>query len=142
VAAIRADGSGEIVWESDNRLYVPSLVIRDGLLYGVLDAGIAFCWEASTGKELWRSRLGGTFSASPVLVGETIYATNEEGETFVFRAIPEKLEVLAKNKLGEEVLATATICGGRIYQRVAQYEGTERREYLYCIATSDDQASR
>jgi outer membrane protein assembly factor BamB len=134
VAAIAADGSGQIVWESDNRLYVPSMVIRDGNLYGVLDAGIAFCWEAKSGKELWRGRLGGTFSASPVLVGNTIYVTNEEGETYLFAASPDKLQVLSKNKLGDEVFATATICGGAIYQRVAHYEGTTRQEYLYCIA--------
>ena len=39
MSAIRADGSRTIAWENDERLYVPSMVIKDGYLYAVLDAG-------------------------------------------------------------------------------------------------------
>ncbi|MCA9192001.1 MAG: PQQ-binding-like beta-propeller repeat protein [Planctomycetales bacterium] len=134
MSAIRADGNPEVVWENATRLYVPSMVIRDGYLYGVLDAGIATCWEAATGNEMWKARLGGTFSSSAVLVGERIYATNEAGETFVFKAQPTSYELLSKTELGTEVLATPTIVGGRIYHRVAHLSPTgDRQEMLYCI---------
>ncbi|HBE69591.1 MAG TPA: serine/threonine protein kinase [Planctomycetaceae bacterium] len=134
MSAILADGSAELVWENNSRLYVPSLVIRDGYLYGILDAGIATCWEAATGKMLWRERLGGTFSSSPVLVGDTIYATNEAGDFFIFKASPDGFEKIAKNKLGEQVLSTPTICGNRIYHRVAHLDQSgNRTEKLYCI---------
>ena len=53
-----------------------------------MDDGFAACWRCDTGKEVWKERLGGTFSASPVLVGDAIYATNEAGKTFVFSASP------------------------------------------------------
>jgi outer membrane protein assembly factor BamB len=79
MSALAADGSAKVVWKNNNRLYVPSLVIRDGYLYGVLDAGIAMCWKADTGEEMWRERLRGDFSASPVLVGDRIYATGSSG---------------------------------------------------------------
>ena len=133
LAAVRADGSGKIAWETKDRVYVPSLLIRDGHLYGVLDAGMAACWASDTGKELWKARLGGTFSASPVLVGDRIYATNEAGETFVFQANAEKFTQLATSKLGDEVLATPAICGGRLYMRVAQRVDGRRQELLYCL---------
>ena len=48
-------------------------------------------------------------SASPVLVGDRIYATNEGGETFVFEASPEKFTQIAKCKLGDEAFATPAI---------------------------------
>jgi hypothetical protein len=131
-----ADGSGKIAWETQDRVYVPSLLIHDGHLFGVLDAGVAACWSSETGKELWKSRLGGTFSASPVLVGDRIYATNESGETFVFQANPEKFTSIATHKLGDEVFATPAICGGRIYMRVAQKGGGRRQEFLYCLGES------
>ncbi|GAB5402334.1 MAG: PQQ-binding-like beta-propeller repeat protein [Aureliella sp.] len=134
MSAIAADGSCEVVWKNASRLYVPSLVIRDGNLYGILDAGIATCWEAATGKVLWRQRLGGTFTSSPVLVGDTIYATNEAGEFFIYKASPEGYQQIAKNKLGEQVLTTPTICGNRIYHRVAHLDKSgNRTEKLYCI---------
>ena len=106
MSAIRADGSAELVWKNDSRLYVPSLVRRGEFLFGVLDAGIAFCWEAATGKVMWKSRLGGNFSSSPVLVGDQIFVSSESGDFFVFRAQASAFEALAQNKLGDEVYAT------------------------------------
>jgi outer membrane protein assembly factor BamB len=133
MSAVRADGSGKLAWENNVRVYVPSLLIQDGYLFGVTDAGVATCWLAATGEEKWKGRLGGTFSASPVLVGDLIYATNEAGTTFVFKASRDKFELLAENQLGDEVFASPVICGGRIYFRVAQREGDRRQEMLYCI---------
>ncbi len=137
VAAVRADGSGEVVWEKNTRVYVPSMLAYQGHLYAVTDAGVAVCWESATGEEIWQGRLGGVFSASPVLVGDRIYAVNEGGEAFVFRANPQGFELLAKNQLGDEVFATPIICGGRIYQRVAHHNEGKREEMLYCIGASD-----
>ncbi len=133
VAAVRADGSNEIVWENGVRVYVPSLLIKEGYLYAVTDDGVAMCWRAADGNEQWKGRLGGTFSASPVLVGDRIYATNEGGESFVFLASPDGFQLLGQSRLGDEVFATPAICGGRIYQRIAVRDGEQRQEYLYCI---------
>ncbi len=133
VAAVKADGSGKIVWDNNSRVYVPSMLIKDGYLYATADAGVAMCWESATGKEIWKGRLGGTFSSSPVLVGDVVYATNEEGETYLFKASPKEFQLVGKNKLGDEVFASPTICGGRIYQRVAINTDGKRQEVLYCI---------
>ena len=136
ISAVRADGSNKIDWESKDRVYVPSLLCRDGYLYGILDAGVAACWKSDTGKEVWRSRLGGTFSSSPVLVGDTIYATNEAGETFLFKANAEAFELIGSNKLGDEVLATPVIVGSKIYYRASVVVNDKRQEFLYCIGSS------
>jgi len=136
LAALKADGSGKVAWETKDRVYVPSLLLTKGHLFGVLDAGTAACWASDTGKELWKSRLGGTFSSSPVLAGDRIYATNEAGETSIFEASPEKFTKLGVNKLGDEALATPAICGGRIYTRVAQKIDGRRQELLYCIGSA------
>jgi outer membrane protein assembly factor BamB len=134
VSAVLADGSGEVAWSNGVRVYVPSMLVRDGYLYAVTDAGIATCWESATGDESWKSRLGGTFYASPVLVGERIYATNEAGETFVFDANPKAFKQVAKSQLGEEAYATPVFCGSRVYMRVASFNEETRTETLYCIA--------
>ena len=133
MAAIRADGSGKIAWENTMRVYVPSMLIKDGYLYAVADAGIALCYKADTGEEMWKARISGTFSSSPVLVGDTIYVTNEAGKTYLYKAAPKAFELIGSNQLGNEVFATPVICGDRIYQRVAEGRGKKRQEYLYCI---------
>ena len=137
VAAVKADGSGKVVWENNSRVYVPSMLVHGGHLYAVLDAGSARCWKCDTGKEIWEGRLGGGFSASPILVGDQIFASNEAGKTFIFKAAPESFELLGDNKLGDEVLATPTICGGRIYMRVAFLKKGQRQEMLYCIGKGE-----
>jgi outer membrane protein assembly factor BamB len=137
VSAVRADGSGKVAWENGTRVYVPSMLIRDGYLYAVTDAGMAVCWKCDTGKEVWKNRLGGAFSASPALVGHLFFATNEAGKTYIFKATPESFEIVAENQLGDEVLPTPTICGSRIYMRVAHLDKGQRREMLYCIGKAE-----
>ncbi|OWK43118.1 PQQ-binding-like beta-propeller repeat protein [Fimbriiglobus ruber] len=133
LAAVTADGSGKVAWESGARVYVPSLLYKDGHLYGVQDEGVAVCWRCDTGKQVWKERLGGTFSASPVLVGDVVYSVNEAGKWFLFKATPEAFTLVAENKLGDEVFATPTICGDHIYARVAEKVDGQRKEWLYCL---------
>lgn len=141
VAAIKADGSAKVAWDSPARVYVPSMVLQDGYLYAVLDAGVAQCWKADTGEEMWKERVGGTFSASVVLVGDKLFATDESGRTCIWKADPRKFELLAENQLGTEAFATPTICGSRIYHRVAVKVEGKRQEFLYCVGTSKSEHS-
>lgn len=136
LAAVEADGSGKLAWENPVRVYVPSLVMHQAYLYGVTDAGIATCWDPATGETMWKNRLGGAFTSSPVLVGELIFATNEGGQTFIYKAQPGGFELVAENRLGDEVLATPAICGGRIFTRVAFQQDGRRNEMLYCLGNA------
>jgi outer membrane protein assembly factor BamB len=107
------------------------MLAKSGHLYAVMDSGIAVCWKSDTGEELWKERLGGDFFASPVMVGDRIYAPNVRGNTFVFEATPKTFKLLSQNQLGDETYASPAICGGRIYLRVAK-RGEDRQEFLYC----------
>lgn len=133
ISAIVADGSGKLAWDNGTRVYVPSMLVKDGYLYAILDAGIAMCWKADNGREMWKGRLTGTFSSSPVLVGDKIYATSESGKTFIVKASPKDFEMLGENQLGSEVFASPAICGDCIYMRVAEQQNGQRQEMLYCI---------
>ena len=135
MSAVKADGSGKVVWENGSRVYVPSMLVREGHIYSVLDAGVAMCWKCDTGKEVWKGRLGGTFSASPVLVGEHLFATNESGKTYIFKATPEAFDLVGENQLAESVFSTPTFCGNRIYLRAASQIERQRQEMLYCIGS-------
>ena len=137
VPAVKLDGSGDIAWENSVRVYVPSMLVKDGYLYAVTDAGVAMCWKSDTGEEQWKERLGGTFDASPVLVDDTIYATNEEGTTFLFQASPVAFKSVAENTIPGEVYATPVIAGSRIYMRIAETQDGTRQEMLYCIGLEE-----
>ena len=111
------------------------MLIHEGHVYAVTDEGIALCWKADTGAELWKHRLGGDTSASPLLVDGHILAPNEKGKTYVFRANPAKFDPVAENQLGTETFASPVAAGDRLYLRVASGTGEERRETLYCIGS-------
>jgi outer membrane protein assembly factor BamB len=137
--AMMADGSGTVAWENKTRVYVPTMIVKAGHLYAVIDAGMAICWKSDTGEELWKERLGGDFFASPVMVNDRIYASNVGGKTFVFEATPKSFKLLAQNQLGDEAYASLVICGSRVYLRVAK-KGESRQEFLYCIGDKGAQA--
>ncbi|MEE2642579.1 MAG: PQQ-binding-like beta-propeller repeat protein [Planctomycetota bacterium] len=130
---VKADDSGQLVWQNRVKCYEQSLLFHEGYLYGISDSGIGYCWDGETGKEMWKTRMEGPVSSSPVLAGGNIYYTSERGTTYVFRANPNAYEELARNRLGDSAFATPAFCGNRIYARVGFDEGKQRQEYLVCI---------
>jgi outer membrane protein assembly factor BamB len=132
---MKADGSGEVVWKNRKKCYEQSMLAHDGYIYALTDQGIANCWRASDGTQMWRERLAGPVSASPVLVGDTIYQPIENGTMFVYKANPKKFELVARNSLGNAGFASPTICGNRIYLRTATKVYGKRQEVLYCLGS-------
>ena len=131
---VRADGSAEVLWRTRRKAYVPSMLVYEGHVYAIDgELGIVYCWKSETGELKWRTRLTPAFRASPILAGDNIYAPNRGGTTFVFKANPQEYESVAQSQLGDEIYATPSICGGRIYLRAADSSSGTRKETLYCI---------
>src|SRR2546426_10434896 len=77
-----ANGQLQIAWKTKrNAPKKPSLLLVDDLLFGIDDGGVAVCLEAKTGAEVWRERVGGNYSASPVGAEGRVYFFSEEGKT-------------------------------------------------------------
>ncbi len=132
---IKADGSGTVVWENKAKCYEQSMLYYEGYIYCLADTGVAYCWRAEDGKEMWSERLAGRVSASPVLAGGNIYLAVENGNTFVFKPSPEGLEIVAENQLGDSAYATPTFIDNRIYMRVADGPQRDQQEWLYCLGS-------
>ncbi len=124
--AIRPGGEGDVtstnvIWQTGRGApSTPSALVVGSELYFVSDAGIATCADALTGKVYWNERLGGGFSASPVVGDGRIYFQNEEGMGYVLKAGKE-YEVLSKNDLGERTLASYAVDNGALFIRGAQH---------------------
>jgi outer membrane protein assembly factor BamB len=122
IRAIRPDGRGDvtathITWESRaNVPLVPSFVYADGLLFCVKEAGVATCFDAGTGRTVWKEHLGGTYGASPVLAEGRLYCLAEDGSTTVIAA-DKVFKRLAKNPLEGPCKASPAISEGRILIR-------------------------
>jgi outer membrane protein assembly factor BamB len=112
------DASAHVAWSirrGGNYMQTP-IVVGD-YLYCCRDNGVLTCFDAKTGKQMYRTRLDGTgFTASAVAAGERIYFTAEDGRVHVIKAGPE-FESLAENDLGESCLSTPALSGGTIFFR-------------------------
>jgi outer membrane protein assembly factor BamB len=129
-----ATGERTPVWQKERGVpYVPTMLAWGDHLFYVNDDGIASCLVAKTGESVWTERLGGKVSASPILVDGKIYAINESGTAYVFPA-SAKFQIIAKNSLGEPVLATPAVADGRLYIR--------GKEHLFCISGGKRTAQR
>jgi len=130
--AIRPGGRGDVTdshvaWTATRgNPFVPSAILVGKYYYLVDDHGIATCLDAERGRSVWRKRLGGDFTASPVSTGGAIYFTNEAGQTVVLAANTEKYTELARNTIDEPVFASAAISQGCLFLRSTKQ--------LWCIA--------
>lgn len=82
-----------------------SPLLHDGLLYLVDDNGVAACFDTADGNMLWKKRLGGKFSASPLLAGGHLYFGNHEGEVFVL-TLGANSEVISTNQVDGQIMAS------------------------------------
>ena len=120
--AIRPDGTGDatathVVWTFARSVpNKPSILLIGDLLYMINDVGIASAVEAKTGELVWQSRVGGTFSASPIAVNGRIYLFDEDGKTTVIEAGRE-FKALAENTLDNGFMASPAVAGNALYVR-------------------------
>jgi len=110
---------GEVAWEQPRGVPMISSLLHAGqLLYSFTTSGIAWCFEASSGTPVWQGRLGGEFSASPVLVDGRILIANDQGTLFTLKAGREFV-LESQLDLGESIQASPALAAGRLFLRTA-----------------------
>jgi outer membrane protein assembly factor BamB len=120
--AVRVDGKGDvtsshIVWRTARGVpLTPSPILVGDDLYMISDNGILACLDAKTGKENWRQRLAGNYSASPVFADGRLYFLSESGETTVI-APGKEYRKLGASTLEGRFFASPGFAPGAIFLR-------------------------
>ena len=118
----------EKAWEWDETLPdVASPLGTDRHFYLATSRGDLVCLDAATGETVWLQECEEGFYASPVLVGDRVYAFDKAGAALIF-GTGDAYELVGSPRLGEETFATPAFMDGRIYVRT--------QEHLVCIAAS------
>jgi len=130
LVAIKPDGQGnvtssKVVWRtSEGAPYVPSpIAVGDWFLTSAYGGKAAHCYEAATGKVLWKEPIG-LHHASPISANGLVYFLNDDGVMHVVRA-GLKFDLVARNELGEKTYASPALSGDQLFLR-----GFKN---LYCI---------
>jgi outer membrane protein assembly factor BamB len=127
IYAIRTDAAGDLTankqalgWVQERAgNYMTTPLLHDGLAYFCNDGAVLTVYRLASGERVYQQRLGGGsswFSGSPVAAGGRLYATDEDGKTYVLALGPE-FHLVAQNELGENMMASAAVVEGVIYFR-------------------------
>ncbi len=132
--AIRPDGRGDVTathvaWRCKKGVpNVSSPVVVGDRLVLVSDQGMVSCLDARTGDLRWSERLPGTYTASPLARGDTVYAFADGGRAVLFKA-GDAFKLVGRNELDGRIQATPAAAGGGLIVRTdaALYRLTEAK---------------
>lgn len=122
--AIRPGGSGRLTadslaWEEKSQIPAnPSPLVVGDELYVISDRGVATCFDARSGRELWRHRVGGNYSASPLFADGKIFFASEEGVVTVIEPGKTYREI-GQSDLGCRIMASPIAFGSALVIRTA-----------------------
>lgn len=112
--AIDASGKGDVTkthlkWSYGTSVpATPSILKVGDQIVMASDNGIASGIDMRTGKEVWRKRLGGNYSASPLATGDRVYFQSESGESLVLK-VGQTAEEISRNKLPGRIFASYSV---------------------------------
>jgi hypothetical protein len=98
---------------------MPTPLVLDGRLYVLRDNGTLLSFDAATGEQRYRTRLGrggSGYTASAVAGGGKVYLTGEMCDTCVVEPGSE-FRLLQTNSLDAICMATPAIADGHLYFR-------------------------
>jgi outer membrane protein assembly factor BamB len=125
IFALKRPGEGnlttnQIAWKHKKGVAsVSSPLFYGGRVYVVQDGGRVTCMEAKGGRKLYeqeRLEADGEYYASPVAANSHIYYCSSRGTVTVAKA-GDTVEVVARNAIGESILATPAIADDTLYIR-------------------------
>ena len=99
-----------------NAPYVPTPSLKGNRLFMVDDRGIASCVDVERGQLIWKKRIGGNFSSSPIIVGDVMLMGDLAGKITWVRA-SDDFEPLGSRDFGGRIGATPAFVGGRLIVR-------------------------
>ncbi|MDC0322676.1 PQQ-binding-like beta-propeller repeat protein [Verrucomicrobiales bacterium] len=112
-------GDPAVLWnESAQGPGTASPIFIDGKIYTINRAGVLTAANAETGDRIWRIRLKGPFSSSPVAAENGhLYIFSEKGIGQVIDITGAEGKVISEIELNDTILATPSISGDALYIR-------------------------
>ena len=110
--------AGKRTWDVAAKAYMSTPVVVGDQLYAHLENQRVVCLDVKTGRTRWTTdQLFGEYW-SMVTRGDRILALDQKGELFLFRATPDKFDLLDRRKVGEaDTWAHLAVCGDEVFVR-------------------------
>lgn len=120
----KANPNSAVVWKyegADTKKFEQTMhratggaTIKDDILVIADFGGIVHCVDAKTGKAYWTHDLFAAAWAAPLIAGEHVYVTDEDGDVAIFKH-GKTMELVDELNMESSVLTTPTVANGTIY---------------------------
>lgn len=135
-----SDGKPKVVWSVEGKIFkFASPLLHEGRLYVCDEGATMYCYDAKSGKQLWRYSYGRSGKGSPVWADGKIYLTAVGGDFHIVRPTEKGAERLFRTRIDSrhpgvalEMNGGAAIANGRLYFMTS--------EDLYCIGSKEASA--
>lgn len=122
--AIRLGGVGDLsanslIWVNSEQVpHVSSPLFYNNHVYIIRDGGIISCFQAESGKLLYREKLGapGAYFASPVAANGMLYIASRNGIVTIIDT-GDTLKIISRNNLSDIINATPAAVDNKLYLR-------------------------
>jgi outer membrane protein assembly factor BamB len=138
ILAVRGGGEGDVtkshlLWKHPTKYtdHIVSPFVAGGRMFLLKEGGISTVFDLKNGESLRGAKRvgsGGNYFASPVAGDGKIYLAGENGTVVVLKN-DATYEELARNDVGESIIATPAIAGGSLFIRT--------RTKLLCVAAGE-----
>jgi outer membrane protein assembly factor BamB len=139
-AAKVTKGQPELVWKEDGiKASYSSPLIHEGRLYVCDEGAMLFCFDAATGKRLWRYKYGRVAKGSPVWADGKIYVAEVNSKFHILKPEENRCKELYSHFFPDptgqgfvELNGSPAVANGRVYFTT--------RDEIYCIGKKEHKA--
>jgi outer membrane protein assembly factor BamB len=105
--------------------------IRNDLLFIADFSGLFHCLDAKSGKVHWTYDMLAASWASPLIVGDKVYITDEDGDVAVFNLAAEKHDPLIETNMENSIYTTPVVANETLF--------IANRTHLFAIAAEENE---
>lgn len=119
LTCIDPGGSGDVTkthikWQARIDRSMSTVAIKDGLLFTADFTGYIYCFDAATGKQLWRHDSESNIWGSCLVADGKVYVGNESGKLLIFAASKD-LKLISTIDMGSAIYSTPVAADGVLY---------------------------
>jgi outer membrane protein assembly factor BamB len=134
------NGDGRVKFDERFHRTMSNVAIKDDLLVTVDGSGLVHCLDANTGKVYWTGDMLASVTCSPLIVADTVYVADEDGDVAVFplsadpqvalKSVRNRFVPLHEVSVGESVNCSPVFANGTLY--------VSSRRWLFAIAATEN----
>jgi outer membrane protein assembly factor BamB len=109
------DGDGKLTFQETMHRTCGTAAIKNDLLFIADFSGLFHCLDAKSGKVHWTYDMLAASWASPLIVGDKVYITDEDGDVAIFNLSAEQHDPLVETNMENSIYTTPVVANETLF---------------------------